>query len=368
MCALTWDVLKRRSRMSRRPDTLRPPAAGNEEYVSLRPPSVPKIESSMRPRAPDPGTAEGEAVREEIARASTEARRSSIPAPSAPDREARIQAIAKELASSGPEGDAPLRRRMLAIGPDAVPFLCGVFPGALWVDLTRPHRLRGAHQLSGVASCLVAFGEHAVPHVPRLLKSRVLQVRLAAVLVAGDLVDGSLVRPLALRLSDEAPAVRNLAMLALRQCALLPEMRALRSELTGTLEDPRTPAKWRKKAAWTLGQLRDAEAVPLLIDQLAAEPEVAAVARQALTLVTGRDLGRFRIRWHAFWARNSGRTRIEWLIDALDQSEAELRARVAEELVLATGQGYDRRHAATSRDAAKDLAEHYRKWLRENQR
>jgi HEAT repeat protein len=392
--------------MVRRSDTLRPPAAGNEERVSLRVPVVPlftieedledstpsaetapiedvppsderassrppppsrdsRVDSSMRPRAPDPRTDEGHTVRAEIARSSIEATRSSIPAPTAPDRDARILAIARELASSGPELDAPLRRRLLAIGPDAVPHLCRVFPGALWVDLTRPHRLRGAHQISAAASCLVAFGEHAVPYLPRLLKSRHLQVRLAAVLVAGDLVDGSLVRPLTQRLSDEVPAVRNLAMLALRACALLPQMRELRAEMISTLEDSRTPAKWRRKAAWTLGQLRDAEAVPLLIDQLGAEPEVATVARQALITVTGRDLGRFRIRWHAYWARNSMKPRLEWLIDALDQSEAELRARVAEELVLLTGEGYDRRHAASSRDAAKDLAQHYRKWLRE---
>jgi HEAT repeat protein len=270
----------------------------------------------------------------------------------------------RDLVRSGPENDEPVRLSLLAMGPDAIPVLCRVFPGALWVDLSRPHRpLRSGRQISAVAACLADFGAAAAPHLASLLRAQRAEVRLAAALVAADIGEGTLVRPLAVRLWDEVPAVRHAAMVALDASAHLPETMLLRQELFATLRDPTTPEKWRKKAVWTLGQLRDAGAAALMVEQLAAESDVAKVARQALTLLIGRDLGRFRLRWHAFLRRHGDRSRVEWLIDALDQSDAAARIRVTEELILATGEGFDRRHAAASRETARELAEFYRQVL-----
>lgn len=399
-----------------RPDTLRPPAPGRAEQVSIgrprRPASKPPIEeradplpsapssippppdgwpsardssvppperspsqgraspppprrSPPPPRKPiDPRSEAGGGVYAERARGSFDARNVAMPAPPAPDRARRIEALVRELVRSGPENDEPVRLSLVAMGPEVLPALCRVFPGALWVDLSRPHRpLRSGRQISAVAACLSAFGDRAAPHLPALLRASRPEVRLAAALVAADIRDGSLVRPLAVRLWDEVPAVRNAAMIALTASAHLPEAMLLRQELVATLSDERTPEKWRKKAVWTLGQLRDAEAAPLLVEQLAAERDVAKVARQCLTLLVGRDLGRFRLRWRAFFRRHANESRVEWLIDALDQADATARLRATEELILATGEGFDRRHAAATRETARELAEFYRRSL-----
>ncbi len=300
----------------------------------------------------------------EVARGSLDARALSVPEAPPPDRSERIAALVAELARSGPETDVPLRQRVLALGPECVPWLARAFPGALWVDLGRPHRpLVSARQVSAVAACLSAFGAPSAPHVPALLRAPRPEVRLAAALVAADLADGSLVRPLAARLWDDVVGVRDAAMIALRASSHLAEARVLRGELVAALEDPKSPLKWRKQAVWTLGQLRDADAAPLLVDQLAAEPDVASLARDALRRIVGRDLGRFRLRWRAFFGQNALRSRPEWLIDALDQPDAEARMRAVEELILATGEGFERRSDAATREGARELALHYRRAL-----
>ncbi|HJL15481.1 MAG TPA: hypothetical protein RMH99_07500, partial [Sandaracinaceae bacterium LLY-WYZ-13_1] len=323
----------------------------------------PRPSSSAPPRTDgDPRSDGGRGVHAELARASMDAMGSSLPEPPAPSRAERIARIVEELRRAGPESHAPLRRRLLAFGEEALPALARSFPGAIWVDLSRPHRpLRSARSLSAVAAAMVAFGDAAAPHVERLLRSSKPEARLAAALVAADLMHADLVRPLAARLQDDHPAVRNAAMVALRAAALLPEARRLRSELVTTLQDESRPPEWRKKAAWTLGQLRDAEAVPQLIEQLGAPAEVSEAARRALVRIVGRDIGRFRFRWRGWWNGHGDQGRERWLMDALDQADDRLRRRAFDELVLLTGEGFDRRAALATRDGAREVAA----WFRE---
>ena len=324
----------------------------------------PALKPGRFPRSHDPRSEGGYGVHSEIARSSIDALGSSMPEPLAEDDEQRIERIVHDLARSGPEGDLPLRKRVVALGAAALPAIERQFPGALWVALGRPHRpLRSATQLCALGAALVAIGDPAVPFVERLLRARRPESRLAAALVAADLVDGTLVKPLGARLHDEVPAVRNAAMIALRACALLPEARMLHMELVETLKDDTKPADWRRKAAWTLGQIRDTQAIPHLIEALAAPPEVALVARQALMVLTGLDLGRFRFRWRAWHKRHRDEGRVTWLITALDQDEAELRALVIDELVLLTGEAFDRRAAWTTREDSLALGAHFSEWL-----
>lgn len=354
--------------------TLRPPAPGTEERIALAtrtareavpsrpgsvPPPAPPRRASSRP--PDPRAEGGQGVRAERVRATVDALGASLPEPPPPDRAARVEAAVRELARSSPEDDEPARRRVLALGPEALPALVRAFPGALWVDPTRPHRpLRSARQVSAVAACLAAFGEPAVPHVSPLLRAPQPVLRVVAALLAADLAHDDLVAPLAARLWDEVPAVRNAAMIALEACRELPAARLMRLDLLRTLEDGSSPAKWRAKAAWTAGQLRDAGAAALLVEQLGAEPEVAKIARDALALLVGRDLGRFRLRWRRFFARHGEAGRLEWLAAALDQPDADARMRAVEELILLTGEGFERRHEAATREGARELAAFYR--------
>ncbi|MCB9595607.1 MAG: hypothetical protein H6719_22995 [Sandaracinaceae bacterium] len=384
-------------------DTLRPPAPGREESISIpvrgrrpdrsSPPSAPPRRApsseppaatfarepvpspprlpreamperpSSRPPKGDPRSDGGGVFAEIVRGAKLDARESSIPDPLPPDRRQRVLQIVSELARCGPESDAPLRKQLLKLGTDALPAVAHAFPGSLWVDLGRPHRpLKSARHLSGLANTLIAYGDDAVPYVASLLRATRPETRLSAALVATDLVHGELVKPLAARLQDDVPLVRQAAMGALRASALLPEARRLRAELIGTVEDTQLKAQWRKKAAWMIGQLRDAEAVPRLIELL-GDDDVSEVCRETLVLLVGRDVGRFRFRWRSWYKSHGEEGRARWLIAALDQPDQERRAVVAEELVLLTGEGFDRRHAIATREQAKELGQHYERWL-----
>jgi len=291
--------------------------------------------------------------------ASLDALASAIPEPLPPDRRQRILEIVEELAHSGPESDGPVRKQLLKIGKGALPAVARAFPGSLWVDLSRPHRpLKSARHLSGLAGAMVAFGDDAVPYVANLLRATRAETRLSAALVAGDLTSPKLVKPLAARLQDDVPLVRQAAMLALRASALLPEARSLRQELLHTLENKSHKAQWRKKAAWMIGQLRDSEAVPRLIELL-SDSDVSEVCRETLVLLVGRDVGRFRFSWRGWWKSHGRDGRARWLVASLDQVEADARSIVAEELVLLTGEGFDRKHAVGTREQAKELGRFY---------
>ncbi len=345
-----------------------PSRPGSEAPPTRRPSSDPPPPTWRRSSRPPPGIAtadprtdEARGVYAERVRTSLDALGASMPEPPPPDRRQRIEALVRELAGAGPEADLPVQKRVLAMGADALPFLASAFPGALWVDLSRPHRpLRTGRKVSAIAACLAAFGEPAVPHVIPMLRAPEPALRVAAALIAADLAHDALVAPLAARLWDDSAAVRNAAMIALGASAHLAEMRKLQGELAATLSDPSSPEGWRAKAAWTVGQLRDPGMAPLLIEQLAAEAVVARIARRSLVLLVGRDLGRFRVRWRRFFAQQGDRSRIEWLIDALDQADERARARALDELVLATGEGFERRAEIATREGAQGLAALYR--------
>jgi hypothetical protein len=82
-----------------------------------------------------------------------------------------------------------------------------------------------------------------------------------------------------------------------------------------------------------LGELRDAGAVPALIDLLDHhDPRVTSSAHRALLAITKQDFGRRQRRWRAWWERNRSRHRIEWMLAGLAHRTPEVRLSASEEL------------------------------------
>ena len=339
------------------PPPSRPPSRASDR-AGPTPSEDPRAERASRPAAP--------AVR---VRTDLDALQSSIPDDLVPDREQRIEAIVTELSNAGPGVDVPLRRQLFAFGTDALGPLTKVFPGSLWIDLSRPHRpLRTATSLSGVAAAMVDFGDDAVPHAGALLRASRPEIRLCAALVACDLRHGDLVRPLAARLQDEIEQVRDTAFVALSLSSRVRESLLMRTELIETIRDESKKIEWRQRAARTLGMLRHEAAVEPLIELLSADSLLAEPAREALIRITAHDLGRFRFRWRGWFNKRRTRSRARWLIEALGQTDDVLRAIALNELALLTGQGYDTRERIANRSSARELATELGAWLDENPR
>lgn len=88
-----------------------------------------------------------------------------------------------------------------------------------------------------------------------------------------------------------------------------------------------------RSAAEALGELRDVDAVPLLIEQVRHQDQlVASSVRRALATITKQDFGASRWRWRTWWHANRERPRVEWLIDALNHQSGELSQAAVEEL------------------------------------
>ena len=123
----------------------------------------------------------------------------------------------------------------------------------------------------------------------------------------------------------------------LQDPALAPDLARWRAALAESKAGtPRT-----LEALETLSELRDREAIPLLIDRLGdGDAKLAEAVQAALRGITRHDFGGARWRWSRWWREHKDRHRIEWLIDALSEKNAELRLEAAQELEELSGRHF----------------------------
>lgn len=288
--------------------------------------------------------------------------------PPPPERNQRTLARVRELAQAGPESEEPLRRMVVqsAASVDAetvCAMIAQQFPGRLWVYLDRPHRpLRTARRLCALASTLVdvsACAPEAVRNsVIELMNSPIAAARLAAAFVAGDLRDEAFILPLLERLGDSNALVRTAALTALSSHGEFEELQEVRARWHSTLSDHARDAREQAAAAAGLGQLRDSQAVPLLISRIGVEG-VDSVARRALRRITARDHGDSKARWKWWLTRRGGHKRIQWLTSSLDQPDLRCRQIALQELTLLTGEGFNRRAAIATLEQARELQQEF---------
>jgi hypothetical protein len=82
-----------------------------------------------------------------------------------------------------------------------------------------------------------------------------------------------------------------------------------------------------------LGELRDAESIPVLIQVLETTDAVGAkAAADALARITMKRLGTGARQWLQWWKENRGKGRAEWVFSALTSADREVRLAAASEL------------------------------------
>jgi hypothetical protein len=118
----------------------------------------------------------------------------------------------------------------------------------------------------------------------------------------------------------------------------------------------------RMAAVRAMAKLREPSFVPELVHALGDDDDgVVTAAHDALVQVTRQDLGTDARPWLRWWEQNSGKHRIEWLIDALAHDIVEIRRSAAEELRALTKEyfGYAGDLPPRDRDRAQ---QRYRDW------
>ncbi|HKA90078.1 MAG TPA: HEAT repeat domain-containing protein [Haliangiales bacterium] len=244
---------------------------------------------------------------------------------------------------------------------EVLPQLARRFPGKLWVDrysaTARPTR---ASQHGPLLALTVQLGERAASLLVEMMGDEDREHRYYATLACGE-VRGPLLMPaLVARLFDHDYGVRAAAinaLLAYPAREIDPALEVVRGALHGDPERARA-------ASGALGELRDVRAIPDLIAATDGDHATAEEARRALIQLTKQDFGTKARKWRAWWEKNAGRHRIEWMIDGLVHSENDVRLSASEELKRMTGEYFGYHHDLPKRER-EEARQRWARWWEE---
>jgi hypothetical protein len=159
--------------------------------------------------------------------------------------------------------------------------------------------------------------------------------------------------------ADDAESEARLSALRVLRSRLgRPRVRMLADKLQGDLKGAPERAVL---AASALGELRDPQAVPALIDALEGPSPVARTAARALVEIAQQDFGQSRKKWLAWWTENKKTDRVAWLLEGLSHRSPEIRFASSEELRLITGEyfGY---HFDLPKREREEARERWQQW------
>jgi hypothetical protein len=256
---------------------------------------------------------------------------------------------------------------LLGLDENGLDALLRRFPGPLRIDrrAARGGELMPVLDHGPILKAVARFGRRAVPPLLRLLGHPSADVRFYATYLLTELSFPEVLALVCLRLYDGDSQVRQVALDVIRKFesgmgADLGgrEFREVMERLRGDLVEP--DSERARLAASACGELRDAKAVPRLIELLKhRDARVADAAHRALVVITKQDFDRSRWRWRAWYEKNRSRHRIEWMLEGLAHKAPEVRLSASEELKRLTSEyfGYHFDLPKREREEAR------RKWI-----
>lgn len=272
-----------------------------------------------------------------------------------------------DRALEGGAGGEEAALELLQSGEVGLPSLLHRFPGEVvldWEKLSLPVPEPSKH--GPLLALLQRFGDRAIPYVLPKLNSADRSKRYYAVLLLGKLDTDDALEALGLRLLDYDAAIADLAAFFINKHvptrSLRPSVgRAIRSALT----DQRASETIVHRAIEAAGVVRDELSVPGLIDLLKSSKGGKRQATlHSLRVITGQDFGNSARRWSSWWSKSSKKSRLEWLIEALDHRQARVRARALTELqhLVPDDFGFQPEGPRRSREVAR---QRYLRWFEE---
>jgi hypothetical protein len=278
------------------------------------------------------------------------------------DVDSEFLALVDRLAQD--PADEHAEAELLRQGQYAMPAIMARFPGPIVLSLSEIEDKKARVGDCGPILRLIAGQRRvALPFVLTEVDSSDGDRSFWATFLLTELAYPEAVPAIVARLFDEEERTRKVARQAARVVAESAR-EALVEELDRIVRDPSATVAERVETMDTLGELRDAAVVPVLLGSLGDDSEeVAQAARRALALVSRQDFGRDTRRWLAWWSSSSSRHRIEWLIDALTHDQPAMRKAAAQELKTLTREyfGYYEDLPKRERERAQ---QRYRDWWR----
>jgi len=277
-----------------------------------------------------------------------------------PSSEAEVRALVERLT----RGDTSASPRLVSLGEAAITALVAAIPGPITADPRNLGREGVLPSRCGpVLEALGRCGSAAVPFLKVRSADADAAVRAWTLRLLGELGGVEAARAIARRVDDEDEGVRQAALAGARLLHHDAEARAeIRSLLQATASDRQAAVAARLPALEALGRLRDPEAIPGLVALLEDPSEtVGQSAHSALVALAFQDLGRDAEAWQRWWARSSGRHRVEWMIDALTHDSQEIRHAAGEELKQTTREYFGYYDDLPRQERAR-AQQRYREW------
>lgn len=224
--------------------------------------------------------------------------------------------------------------------PDAsAQALATAFPGPTGWSRLPVVELPEPDELGPVPGALARLGQSGASAIAPLLDHADSDTRYLALLTAGSLRYPDVVDGVLRSLFDYEPDLSSAARAASAALRLLPHFQSrlpsLRQELASS------DALRRSLAARALGVLHDRQSIDGLINLAGSDDELCAQsAGDALKEITRAGFGTNATAWTAWWARARDRRRIEWLVEALDADDFDLRLAAIEELSRTFGDNF----------------------------
>jgi HEAT repeat protein len=224
--------------------------------------------------------------------------------------------------------------------PDAsAQALTYAFPGPTGWSRLPVVELPEPDELGPVPGALARLAQAGASALAPLLDSSDSDTRYLALLTAGSLRYPDVVGGVLRGLFDLEPDISSAARAAAASLKYLPHFQHRMSELRQELLS--SDALRRSLAARALGVLHDRESIDSLINLTGSEDELCAQsAADALKELTRAGYGTNPAGWAQWWARARDRRRIEWLVDALEAEDFDLRLSAIEELSRTFGDNF----------------------------
>ena len=241
-------------------------------------------------------------------------------------------------------GPDPSERSMAMLelmkSPDAsARALATAFPGPTGWSRLPVVELPEPDELGPIPGALARLGQAGASAISPLLDHEDSDTRYLALLTAGSLRYPDVVDGVIRGLFDYEPDISSAARAAAAALRLLPHFQqrlpGLRQELAST------DMLRRSLAARALGVLHDRHSIEGLINLTGSDDELCAQsAGDALKEITRAGFGTNPPAWTAWWARAKDLRRIEWLVEALDAEDFDLRLAAIEELSRTFGDNF----------------------------
>lgn len=217
--------------------------------------------------------------------------------------------------------------------------LAAAFPGPTGWSRLPVVELPEPDELGPLPGALARLGQAGASAVAPLLDHEDSDTRYLALLTAGSLRYPDVVDGVLRGLFDFEPDISSAARAAAAALRLLPHFQSRLPSLRQELVSSDTLR--RSLAARALGVLHDRSSIEGLINLTGSEDELCAQsAGDALKEITRAGFGTHTEGWTAWWARARSMRRIEWLVEALDADDFDLRLSAIEELSRTFGDNF----------------------------